>query len=189
MARPHLFNHGRNASTVALAVVWVMLMGQVTWMNVISGLLLAMLIQWLFPMPSLTAQLRVHPWKTAVLLARFAFDLVRASWHVAWLAIRPRPVGRGSLVDVQLHLHDDLRRTIIAEFTSLVPGTVVIDVHPETSILTIHVLDITDEDQLRRERENIWALERRVAAALEVRPTPLDDQHDQAGQDNQEGDR
>uniref|UniRef100_UPI0037352DAA Na+/H+ antiporter subunit E n=1 Tax=Luteococcus sp. TaxID=1969402 RepID=UPI0037352DAA len=101
----------------------------------------------------------------------------------------PRPVGRGSLVDVQLHLHDDLRRTIIAEFTSLVPGTVVIDVHPETSILTIHVLDITDEDQLRRERENIWALERRVAAALEVRPTPLDDQHDQAGQDNQEGDR
>ncbi|WP_394276788.1 Na+/H+ antiporter subunit E, partial [Luteococcus sp.] len=44
-------------------------------------------------------------------------------------------MGRGSLVDVQLHLHDDLRRTIIAEFTSLVPGTVVIDVHPETSIL------------------------------------------------------
>lgn len=183
MARARLSNHGRTASTVALTVVWVMLMGQVTWMNVISGLLLAMLIQWLFPMPSLSARLKLHPWKLVLLLARFALDLVRASWQVVWLAIRPQPVGRGSLVDVPLHLHDDLRRTIVAEFTSLVPGTVVIDVHPETSIMTIHVLDVTGEDQLRQEREAIWALEQRVAAALEVRPRGPEDP------DGQEEDR
>lgn len=159
---------GHLASAIALMAVWVMLWGRLSWANVVFGLVVAVAIQLLFPMPPLVSTLRLHPWGLVRLAARFGYDLVTASAHVAWLAVRPRPVGVGAIIDVPLRLRDDVRRTVVAELTSLVPGTVVIDLDPERSILTIHVLDITDVDLLRVECAKIHALEDRVERAMSV---------------------
>lgn len=153
---------------LGLALVWVMLTGKLTGSSVVYGLLVAAAILWIFPMPPLMSTVRIRPVGMVVLLSRFLADLFKASFWVAWLALRPRPIGPGSLVDVKLRLEDDLRRTVVASFTSLVPGTVVLDVDPRTSIMTIHVVDTSDPVRLAEERARIRELEDRVEAALHV---------------------
>ncbi|GAA1394958.1 Na+/H+ antiporter subunit E [Luteococcus peritonei] len=157
---------------LGLAVIWVVLTGEVTVSSVFYGLLVAALLLWFFPMPPLMSTVRVHPLGLAALVGRFLTDLVVASVAVAWKALRPRPVNAGSLLDVKLRLDDDLRRVVVAELTSLVPGTVVVDVDPHTSILTLHVLDVTEPEQLARERAKVHALEDRVERALSVAGRP-----------------
>lgn len=157
---------------LGLTAVWLVLMGHLTWANLVFGLLLAAGILWFFPMPPMISTLRIRPLALARLLLRFLTDLVVASAHVAWLALRPAPIGPGSLVDLRLRLDDDLRRTIVAELTSLVPGTVVIDLEQESGLLTLHVLDITDPERLEEERARVRALEDRVEAALSVATRP-----------------
>lgn len=157
---------------IGLTAVWLMLMGHLSWANLFFGLLLAAGILWFFPMPPMISTLRIRPLGLARLVLRFLTDLVLASANVAWLALRPAPIGRGALIDLRLRLDDDLRRTIIAELTSLVPGTVVIDLDQDSGILTLHVLDITDPGALSLERAKVRALEDRVEAALSVATRP-----------------
>lgn len=155
-----------------LTIIWIMMMGGVTWANVVFGVIVASLVQWLFPLPSTISTIRARPVGLVVLYLTFLWDLVRASVYVAWLAVRPRPIGPGSLVDVTLRLEDDLRRTLVAELTSLVPGTVVIDLDQSSGVLTLHVLDVTDPDAVETECRRVRELEDRVEAALYVAQRP-----------------
>lgn len=149
-----------------LTPVWMLLWGRLTWLTAVSGVLVAVLISVLFPMPRVATGVRVRPWSLLVLLAVFLRDLVLASARVAWLAVRPRPISPGTTIEVQLGLTDDLARTVVAEVASLVPGTVVVDVDDATGIMTMHVLDATDAESLERERRAVAALEARVGRAL-----------------------
>lgn len=151
-----------------LTLIWIMLWGTPTWSNLVFGLVLGFIVLLLFPLPHRVASVRVHPLALLRLIGHFLVDLFVASWVVAWMAMRPRGIGRGAIMDVQLSLDDDLRRAIVAEMTSLVPGTVVLDLDPFTSIITVHVVDTTDPVELERERGKILALERRVARAIDV---------------------
>ncbi|MEL4358898.1 MULTISPECIES: Na+/H+ antiporter subunit E [unclassified Luteococcus] len=162
----------RPLPVLGLTAVWLMLMGQFTWANLVFGLVVAAAILWTFPMPPIISTIRVRPVALLVLVGRFLADLLRASGYVAWLALRPRPISAGSLVDVRLRLDDDLRRTLVAELTSLVPGTVVIDLDQGTGVLTLHVLDVTDPELLAAERDRVRALEDRVEAAICVAVRP-----------------
>lgn len=172
MTPPSRYRRIRPAPLVGLVLVWVALWGNLSWVNVLSGLAVGAAILVLFPLPPLMSTVRLRPAATLVLVGRFLVELVTASIGVALLALRPRPITAGSLVDVRLHLEDDLRRTLVAEMTSLVPGTVVIDLDPGSGIMTIHVLDVVDRAGLDREVAKIAALERRVAAAVEVGRRP-----------------
>lgn len=153
-------------ATVFLTLVWVLLVGRFDWMSLFAGLLVAVVVQAIFPMPPVLAGVRVHPVGLVVLVATFLWDLTRASVWVAWLAVRPRPISHGTVIEVQLTERDDLLRTVIAELTSLVPGTVVVDVNPHSGVMTMHVLDKTEPSDLDAERGRVAALERRVRAGL-----------------------
>ena len=149
-----------------LTVVWTALWGRLVWWFVVSGLVVAALVLVVFPLPPIASGIKPHPLRLAVLIGRFAFDLVVASVEVAWKAVRPGGVEQGAVLTVHLDETDDLRRTLIAELTSLVPGTIVIDLDPGSGDMILHVLDTCDPERLRREEEKVLATQRRVAWAL-----------------------
>ncbi|NNG18304.1 Na+/H+ antiporter subunit E [Naumannella sp. ID2617S] len=156
----------RLGSLLVLTTVWVVLWGRPSWGTVLFGLLVALLVVLLFPMPRAASRIRFRPLSLLRLVAFFLYDLLRASLQVAWLAIRPRPIEHGRIAAVQLHETDDFRRTIIAELTSLVPGTVVIDLDPASNELVIHVLDRCDDERLLIEVTAIHRREQLVARAF-----------------------
>lgn len=150
-----------------LAAAWILLWGNLSWFNVFTGLLVAVFVMLLFPLPRMRVPLVVRPIATVVLVVWFVVDLVRASVHVAWLAVRPQKPEGGSLVRVRLRSDEELFQTIVAEMTGLVPGTVVIDLDHRHQELLLHCLDVHTAQGRQRIRRQVLAQEVRVLKALD----------------------
>ncbi len=120
--RPHL--------RVALvgAVVWVLLWGDLSVANLVSGFILGLLITWVFPLPPIDFHGRLRLWAHTKLIAVLLFDLVRSSFVVAAQAFHFGHTVRNAVVRVDLRTHSDLYLTLTSELVSLVPGSLV--VHP-----------------------------------------------------------
>lgn len=158
------------APLLMLTTVWVLLMGEVTVGNIVAGLLVAFVVQLVFPLPSVTLGVHFRPVAFLILSARFLWDMATASIQVAWLAVRPGPVVHGVVVDLRLRSDNDLFQTITAEMVALVPGTVVIDLDGERRILTLHLLDVTTRQEAEVIRHRVLAQEARVLRAFDPDP-------------------
>jgi multicomponent Na+:H+ antiporter subunit E len=78
-----------------------------------------------------------------------------------------------TIIRVRLWSRSDLYLTVTSELVSLVPGTLVVEVHRDSSTLYLHVLNQTDPEGLARAERDALAAERRVIAALrDGRPYP-----------------
>ncbi|GMA39276.1 Na+/H+ antiporter subunit E [Mobilicoccus caccae] len=148
-----------------LTLVWVLLWGSYSLVSVVGGLLLAVAVMITYPLPPLQLGLRIRPWPFVVLVSRFAFDLVTASFHVAYQAVAPWVRPRGHLLTIDLRTDDDLFGMITAEMTALVPGTVVVDLEPGERRLILHVFDEAEEN-LPMVADRVRAQEARVLRAL-----------------------
>ena len=149
-----------------LAVVWVMLWGTLSWGNVLAGLGIALLVTVLMPLPTIDFHGRVRPLGILVLLLRFLWELVVASVEVSLYAFRFGKVPRGAVVGVKLRSSSDLYLTLVAEISSLVPGSLVIEAHRNTGMLYLHVLDIESYGGPDKVRQDTLELEARVMRAL-----------------------
>lgn len=149
-----------------LTVVWVLLWGSLSVANVLAGVVLALLVTTALRMQPIDFHGRVRPGRLAVLVARFVVDLVRASFEVAWVALRPRYVPRGAVIGVQLRGRSDLYLTMTAELCSLVPGSLVVEAHRLTGRLYLHVLDVRQAGGVEAARAAVLAQEERVLRAF-----------------------
>ncbi|SFK44396.1 Na+/H+ antiporter subunit E [Cellulomonas sp. KH9] len=154
------------ATVLWLTVVWVLLWGQVTWGNVVNGILLGLLVTAGLRMTPVDFRGRVHPVGLLVLLGRFALDLVRASFEVSLVALRPRHTPRGAVICVQLRSHSDLYLTLTAELVSLVPGSIIVEAHRLTGRLYVHVLDVETSGGVEKARQSVLDQEARLLRAL-----------------------
>jgi multicomponent Na+:H+ antiporter subunit E len=154
-----------------LTVVWIMLWGNVSFANVIGGLVVALLVLAIFPLPRLIVGVKLRPVAFVALLARFLFDVVKASMHIAWVAVRPQPVPHSSVMVVQLVGREELFQTIVGLMVSLVPGSLVVDLDSRRGLLALHYFGVSDERKLEAARADVLALEQRVLKALAADPT------------------
>lgn len=159
----------RVGSLVALTLLWLLMWGSWSWGTLAMGLLMATIVLLVFPMPRRLARFRFRPLPMIWLTVTFLSNLVWSSFVVSWMAMRPRGIETGRVVAIRLHETDDFRRTVTAEMTSLVPGTVVIDLDSQGHLL-IHIIDHCDDARLLVEAERIHRLERRVARAFGASP-------------------
>ena len=130
---------------VVLTGVWVLLWDEISLFLVLTGLLLALLVSLVFPLPPIDLHGRFRPLQGLKLVARLLADAYRASLDVVRLAFRFGRVPRSSIVRVQLRSRSDLYLTVTAEQVSLVPGTIVLEAHRASSTLYLHVLGATDD--------------------------------------------
>lgn len=158
--------HFQWATIAWLTAVWVLLWGDITWGNVLNGVLLGLLLTGGLRMTPVDFRGRVRPIGLLVLLGRFAWDLVRASFEVSVVALRPRYTPRGAVICVQLRSHSDLYLTLTAEFCSLVPGSIIVEAHRLTGRLYVHVLDVETTGGVEKARQNVLDQEARVLRAL-----------------------
>lgn len=155
---------------VALVLVWMALWGSASLIVILLGVLVSAFILLLFPLPTMYFRFGVHPWRTLVLIARFLWDVVVASVHVAWLAVRPRP-PESRVTQVQLVSDSDLLEALTGMAVSLVPGSLIIDADSGTRSLTIHVLDAAQQSEGAFAAQ-VLAQEDRIRRALGDDDTP-----------------
>jgi len=151
------------------AVLWVLLWGDLSWANVLSGMVLGAVVAVAFPLPHSSTPATLRPGPLAVLVGRFLSDLVVASFQVSWTAFRPGPTPQGGLVYVPLRSTSDLFVATTAGLSSMVPGTFVVDLDRSSSTLRLHVLDLDRSGGPDAVRESLQALEERLLRAFAPR--------------------
>ena len=154
---------------LGLVLLWMLLWGSFSWLNLVTGALLASLVSVVFYLPAVQLSGRLDPARTVVFLLRLLGDIVRASVQVAWLALKPltMPAGpQSAIIAVPLRTRSDLILTWTAVATSIVPGSIVIDTDRVSSTLYLHVLNVRTTEQIERFRLTVLATERRIVRAF-----------------------
>lgn len=162
--KPSRFHAVQPAALVWLTIVWVGLWGDVSVANVVSGAVLGVVVCVVFPLPPVRMRLHVRPTWAVWLVVRFLWDVLVASVQVAWVTLTPRNL-RSSVIEVNLSSPSDFVLTVVAEMTSLVPGSVVVEARRSSHTLFLHVLDTPDRGAAEHMRRRTLELEHRVVMA------------------------
>ncbi|RGE22558.1 Na+/H+ antiporter subunit E [Leucobacter sp. wl10] len=145
---------------VGLVLLWMMLWREVSPLSLLSGVVVAVFVMRLFYLPPVELAGRFNPWYALLYLGYFLWHLVVASWQVAWLAVRPGPVPRTSIIAVRLRTRSDFILTMVGLTTSLIPGSLVAEVDRFGSTLYLHVLNTPTQREITAMRREVRRIER-----------------------------
>lgn len=149
-----------------LVLVWNLLWGTWSWANLLSGALVALGVTLLLPLPPVIGGATVRPVALLRFLGHFVVDLVSSGALVAWQTVRPRGIDRSAIISVQLRTDSDLLLTILAESLTLVPGSMVLDLDREHRTIALHILHVSNQDDVEAQRDAVLAEEERVVRAF-----------------------
>lgn len=161
-----------------LVLVWILLWGDFSAANVVSGLLIALVITVLLPLPPVPVEGRVHPLSLLRLIVLVAWYLVWSSAQVAWLAIKPGPPPRTAVLRAHLGLKSDLVLALAVNVINLIPGTIVLEIDQVRRMIYVHVIDVSSERSVAQFHRQVAQGEKLLIAAFERerhwRPTAKD---------------
>lgn len=149
-----------------MTVLWVLLWGDLTLANVLAGLGVGVLLLLLAPMPAVGYGGRVSLPGVVWLLSRFILDVLLASVEVSKMALHPSRLPEGGVIRIRLRSESDLILTLTGVFTSLVPGSIIVEAHRLTGTLYVHVLDLPTSGGVEAFRQQVLIQERRLLYAL-----------------------
>ncbi|MCZ2818805.1 Na+/H+ antiporter subunit E [Modestobacter sp. VKM Ac-2977] len=152
-----------------LVLIWILLWGTWSWANLLSGILVAVVVTNVLPLPAVIAGARLRPVPLLRFAGYFLKDLAVSSAQVAWQTIRPGGMNQGAIIAVQLRTDSDLLLTLIAESLTLVPGSIVLDLDRPRRTLGIHLLNAADADDVERQRAGVFTTEERIVRAFGTR--------------------
>ncbi|MCB1373503.1 MAG: Na+/H+ antiporter subunit E [Rhodobacteraceae bacterium] len=79
-------------------------------------------------------------WYLLRLFVFFLWDLLVSSLLVARAVLSPKDITKPRLVTIPLHVKSDAGITMVANFITLTPGTLTVDVSDDRSTLLVHDL-------------------------------------------------
>jgi multicomponent K+:H+ antiporter subunit E len=131
-----------------LLIVWLLLNNTMSPGHLVLGTLLGILI------PLMTSgmqdpQPRFHkPLTTIRYILMVIGDIIVANFEVALLVIGSSKNLNPAFIAIPLDIKHELPITILASTVSLTPGTVSTEVSADKKWLYVHVLNLTDKDEL-----------------------------------------
>lgn len=152
---------------LALVLLWVFLWGdEFSWTNLTVGVLVAVAIPVIFYMPPIELSGRVNPLWLAYFVVRLMYDITRSSLIVAAQAFGIGYSRYEAIIEVKMRTRSDLVLTATAEASTLVPGTLVLDVDREKHALFVHVFSVRSQQDIENARAHTLATEARIIRAV-----------------------
>ncbi|MCD4557495.1 Na+/H+ antiporter subunit E [Schaalia sp. lx-100] len=151
--------------TLWLLFVWLLVFRTLTPVIVVSGIVVALAVQVLLPLPHSGIRWRFRPLACVSLGWHFLVDLVAASWQVSLIVLSGRRVENG-VVHVPMRSGDPVHLTLVGALTSLIPGSLVVKVDSGEPALDLHILDIAGQGGAEHIRCEVRALEHRLMKAV-----------------------
>jgi multicomponent K+:H+ antiporter subunit E len=130
-----------------LVVMWLTLNETLSTAHVVLGALVALgAVVGLSALEEPQTRLR-KPLVAAELVWLVLTDVVRSNIAVAWIVIRPGTRERRSgFIDISLQLRNPVGLAALACIITSTPGTAWAGYNRRSGVLTMHVLDLVDED-------------------------------------------
>ncbi|QUR66183.1 Na+/H+ antiporter subunit E [Mycobacterium spongiae] len=152
---------------VGLTAQWVLLWDLLSVATVLTGLLVALAITTLLPMPPVRVQGRVHPLSLLRLFVQVAWYLAASSIQVSWLAVRPGPPPPTAVLRVQMSLKSDLVMVYAASILTMIPGSIVLEIDQLRRVIYLHAIGVGSARSLDRFHRQVAEVERLLVAAFE----------------------
>jgi multicomponent Na+:H+ antiporter subunit E len=147
-----------------MLVIWVLAWGSLSWANVVSGVLVALVLLVAVPGTRGPAHLPVvRPVALARLGLRLARDLVVSNVVLAREVVTPGSRISTGIVGVPLGGCSDELVALIANLLALTPGTMPVELVRDPTVLYIHILHLDSVDDVRRQ---VWSLRDLVVRAF-----------------------
>ncbi|MCS4277804.1 multicomponent Na+:H+ antiporter subunit E [Mycetocola sp. BIGb0189] len=151
---------------LGLLLLWCLLWGSFTPLTIITGILVSLGVSFTFYLPGVELSGRVNPWRVIVFFVVLAWDILRASIQIAWLAFAPNFKPGNAIVGIPLNTRSDLIMSWTSTAISIVPGSIVVDLDRSGSILYVHVIDVHSEEDIQRFIQEVLDTERRLVLAI-----------------------
>ncbi|MGX5914756.1 Na+/H+ antiporter subunit E [Aliidiomarina sp. Khilg15.8] len=147
-----------------LALMWAVLTGNIGGTNLLFGFFIGYLVLGVMQrqVPILRGYTRRLP-KLIRFIFFFAKELITANLTVAFDIITPVWHMKPGVIALPLEAKSEVEITMVANFISMTPGTLSLDVSDDRRVLYIHAMFLDDEEELR---ENLKYMERRVLEIL-----------------------
>ena len=146
-----------------LVLVWMLLWGEATAANFLSGVLVGGGLLLAFPPKGAGSSLVLRPLQTLRFVVYFLFKLVESNVVVAWEVLSPGDDIHEGIIAVPITGASDGVVTLIAYATTLTPGTLTLEVARDPTTLYMHVMPLRSVEATRRDVLN---LERLALAAF-----------------------
>ena len=125
---------------VWLVVLWVLLWGNISIAQVVSGVAVVLVLFFVFPTKRPTFPITVfRPLAIIKLGAAFVWGLFVANIQMARLAIDPRRIGQSAVVEIALRSTNRQVLMVVATMTALTPGSLVMKVRQQQPIILLHI--------------------------------------------------
>ena len=151
---------------MVLTVIWLVLWGNYSLVDILVGMALSWLITVTFPLPPIRYHGRLRPLGLLRLIGSVLHDLAVASYRLTMQAFGRQINFRPAVIRVRLRTHQDLYQVETAELISIVPGSIVIDARRSTRVLYLHLVDLPEADTVEQARQAALDVERRVLEAF-----------------------
>ncbi len=141
---------------VWLTALWILLWGEFSWANLISGVIVAVLVVLGSGVGRTTAakpddRARVSALHAMVFVAFVLVKLIQSNVTLAWEIMRPKSRIRSGIVAVPLRTDSNAVMTTVANVITLTPGTMTLEATGSPATLYVHVLHLFDIDEVRRD--------------------------------------
>ena len=151
---------------VWLIALWMLLWGQFTVLAALTGFVVAVFVTRVFRLPPVELSGRVNLWYGAVFVVMFCLALVRGSLLVAWQTLNPTRYPGTAVIAVPLRTDDDLIMAHVGVTSSLIPGSLIIDVDRDRRILYLHVIGVSSDRDVDHQRRAVQGWEARIVRAV-----------------------
>lgn len=151
--------------------LWMLLSFQFEWQHIITGLavslLVALMMGDMFTKEALKwFNLRRYAWFFYYMFV-FTVECIKANFDVAYRVLHPAlPINPG-IVKVKTILKTETALTFLANFITLTPGTLSVDVDKEGQFLYIHWVDVGAQDIKEASRIIVSKFERILKEVFE----------------------
>jgi multicomponent Na+:H+ antiporter subunit E len=150
-----------------LILVWILLWGTVSTANILSGLVIALLITLLLPLPAVPVEGKLHPLSLLRLIVTVFYYLALSSVQVAWLAVKPGPPPLSAVLRAHVAVKSDLVLALAVNIFNLIPGSIVLEIDQTRRMLYMHVIDVGSDRAVNRFYRQVAVVQRLLVSTFE----------------------
>lgn len=138
-----------------LTILWVLLWGDVTLGNVLTGAFFGSLVlagARLSRQRAIDGETlpRLDPFMLVYFLGYVIVKLIQANLVLAWEILTPRNRIKSGIIAVPMHTDSQLAMLTVASVVTLTPGSVTLEAKGTPTVLFVHVLHLHDPDGERK---------------------------------------
>jgi|WetSurMetagenome_2_1015567.scaffolds.fasta_scaffold482165_2 multicomponent Na+:H+ antiporter subunit E len=127
-------------------LVWLALTSFWDIQEIVAGLFLSLIVSFIAGHILITTPPGKNQFKKFIISIKYFFiffrEMIKANLHVAYIVIHPKLPIKPGIVKIKTSLTKDSARTVLANSITLTPGTMTVDINPDTNEYYIHWIDI-----------------------------------------------